>query len=178
MHRITDSIEIALPPEQVFAFLRKIEPRMRLSPMYKVIRFEKLTRGDIGVGTRFRIVLLSNDIKSEYESEVVELAENERIVTRDTEGRLKLTLTLKETLGGTLLIHDEEFIIPDDIIYLEEYRKRPYIIRLLLSLIGIDRIRMNEREKEKRIVEIEDNLKKNLTILLGRIKETLEAGRV
>lgn len=176
MHRITESIEINLPAERVFAFLRNIENRMRLNPFYKVFSFVKLTDGDVDVGTRFRIVLLTHDRKSEYESEVVEFVENRKIVTRDSKGRLQLTLTLKETARGAALTHDEEFIIPAEMLYpVESESKSPLWLQALKSIIAMDDVRFYDREKEMRIEEIKRNLTDNLRIWLGRIKETLEA---
>ncbi len=176
MHRVTESIEINTPVEKVFAFIKNIEGRMRLSPSYTLLSFKKLTGGDVGVGTRFRVVLLSGGKRSEYESEVLEFVEGRRIVTRDTKGRLRLTLTLRETPNGTLLTHDEEFVIPVDVIYPVEDDKRPLWLKVLQGIISLDTASFVDREKDKRIEEIKNNLRRNLRLWLGRIKEAIESG--
>jgi len=176
MHRISESITIALPPEKVFAFLRNVEERLRLNPFYKVLSFEKLTEGDIGVGTRFRITLASNDRKAECESEVLSFVENRKIVTRDTQGRLLLTLTLKETGRGTLLTHDEEFVIPTDVLYPPEGEPDlPLWAKVLRGVFSLDRARFTDRDTDRRIEEIKEDLRKNLRVWLLTIKEYLES---
>lgn len=178
MHRITESVTIALPPEKVFAFLRNVEERLRLNPFYKVLSFEKLTGGDVGVGTRFRITLVSNDRRAKYESEVLSYVENRKIVTRDTQGRLLLTLTLKETARGTLLTHDEEFVIPADVLYPGPHEREPHLplwANVLKSLFFLDRARFTDRDTDRRIEEIKENLRKNLRVWLLTIKERLES---
>jgi len=176
MHRISESVTIALPPEKVFAFLRNVEERLRLNPFYKVLGFEKLTEGDVGVGTRFRITLVSKDRRAEYESEVLSFAENRKIVTRDTQGRLLLTLTLKEAGRGTLLIHDEEFVIPADVLYPPEKEPNlPLWAKVLKGLFSLDRARFTDRDTDRRVEEIKENLRNNLRIWLLTIKEHLES---
>ncbi|MCL4475040.1 MAG: SRPBCC family protein [Nitrospirae bacterium] len=175
MHRITESVKIHLPSEKVFAFLRNVEARLRLNPFYEVMRFEKLTEGDVGAGTRFRIVLLSGGRRAEYESEVLEFVENRKIVSRDTKGRLRLTLTLKETPRGTLLTHDEKFVIPPDALFPEEEeREAPLWMKFLRNLFSIERARFTDREEERRIEEIKKRLAGNLKVWLSLIKERLE----
>lgn len=177
MHKISDSVFIALPLEKVFAFLRNVEERLRLNPFYQVLGFEKLTEGDVGVGTRFRIILASNDRRAEYESEVLTFVENRKIVTRDTQGRLLLTLTLKETAGGTLLTHDEEFVIPADVLYPPEREPNlPLWAKVLKGVFSLDRVRFSDRDADRRVEEIKENLRKDLRIWLLTIKERLEGG--
>lgn len=173
MHRLTQSIEIRLPRKRVFAFLKDIKARLELNPFYKVYSFEKITDGAIGIGTRFKIALLSDYGMSKYESEVVEFVENERIATRDVNGRLMLTLTLKDIPGGTLLTHDEEFIIPEEIIHEKEETKAPQWLQLLKSLT-LESIKFDDRKRRKKIEEITRNLRNNLRTWLNIIKERLE----
>ena len=176
MHKITESITIALPPEEVFSFLRNVEERLRLNPFYQVLSFEKLTEGNVGVGTRFRITVLGNERRAEYESEVLVFVENRKIVTRDMQGRLLLTLTLRETGKGTLLTHDEEFIIPADVLYPHESDSSlPLWARVLKGLFSLDRARFTDRDTDRRIQEIKENLRNNLKVWLLTIKERLES---
>lgn len=94
MHRLVESIEINQPAEKVFGFLKDIESRVRLSPVYEVARFEKITKGEIGRGTKFRIELISGGIRTEFIEEIVSFIRNKKIVTKETEGRMKLILKL------------------------------------------------------------------------------------
>ena len=129
----------------------------------------------MGVGTRFRIKLFGNDRRAEYESEVLEFVENRKIVTRDTQGRLLLTLTLRETGKGTLLTHDEEFVIPADVLYPHEGEPDlPLWAKVLKGLFSLDRARFTDRDTDRRIEEIKGNLRKNLRVWLFTIKERLE----
>jgi len=177
MHRISDSITIGLPPEKVFAFLRNVEERLKLNPFYRVLHFEKLTEGDIGVGTRFRIALVSHGRMAEYESEVLSFIENRKIVTRDTKGRLLLSLTLEETRSGTLLTHDEQFTIPADVLYPPERGPiLPLWAKVLKDLFSLDRVRFTDRDADRRVDEIKEHLSKDLRLWLLTIKEHLESG--
>ena len=178
MQRITGSVEIRLPKEKVFAFLRTVEDRLRLNPFSRLLSFEKLTEGEIGVGTRFRITLVSSDRRADYESEVLEFVENEKIVTRDRGGKLRLTLTLKDTPGGTLLTHDEEFVIPPDVLApAEEVQGAPYWMRLLRHVFVMEQATFTDREAEKRIAAITKSLSDNLRVWLSVLKERMEAPR-
>lgn len=174
MERIKDSIIIKRPVEVVFNFLRAVEPRLRLSPSYELKAFSKLTEGPVMKGTRFRITFQTGSGINEYESEVVDLRENEFIKTRDVRGRLSLTLSVRPVPEGTLLTHEEEFIIPEVLLRKEEDVAQDWrsIFRHILRL---DRVRFIDHERERRISEIKDDLRKMLQEWLKRIKETIEA---
>ncbi len=175
MYRLTESVEIKLPLDKVFAFLKKVEPRLRLNPFHRVLSFNKLTSGEIGLGTRFRIVLQHSTRQREYETEVVEFVENRKIVTRASGGQLKLSLTLRETAGGTLLTHDEEFVIPPEVLYSEERDSdAPLWLRVARWIVAVEKIGFIDHEKEKRIEAIKEALRNNLRSWLLKIKEHLE----
>lgn len=176
MERITESVRIDRPPERVFAFIRNVEGRLRLNPFSRVQVFEKLTEGETAAGARFRIVLSGAGIRTEYESEIVEFVENERIVSRDSKGRLRLTLSLTPTPEGTLLTHDEEFVIPGEVLYAGEERGGPSWLTFLKGLMTIEETTFIDRERERRIGEIKETLRNNLRAWLLRIKEAIEAG--
>jgi len=173
MEHIRESIEIQKAPEEVFAFLTQMEPRLRLNPSYKLIEFKKLTGGPIQKGSRYKVKAIAGEKLIEYEGEVLEFIENKKIVTGDSAGRLKVTLTLKPLQRGTLLIHDEEFIIPDETLYKEALEPElPFWQKVLKFLIDIERIRIDERQR--RIEEIKVQLRERLRIWLERIKEEIE----
>jgi len=179
MEIIKESIEIQRTAEEVFSFLRQIESRLRLNPSYKLIEFRKLTEGPINKGSRYKVKAVSGDQLIEYEGEVLEFIENKKIVTGDSAGRLRVTLTLKPLQRGTLLIHEEEFVIPDEALYESESQvllsPLNFWQKVLKFLVDIERIRIDERER--RIEAIKVQLKERLKIWLRKIKEEIEIGR-
>jgi len=178
MHRLVESIEINQPAEKVFGFLKDIESRVRLSPMYEVVRFEKITKGKIGRGTKYRIELISGGIRTEFTEEIVGFIRNKKIVTKETEGRMKLILKLKKNPKGTLLIHEEEFEIPKELLTQEKQvrEKEPQspTYDLVVEIMGLAQKIFNNPAELKKIEEVKIQLKANLKIWLKRIKETLE----
>lgn len=173
MERIKESIFIKRPIDEVFRFLKAVEPRLRLNPSYELRSFSVLTEGPIAKGTCFRITFQTATGISEYESELVELRENELIKTRDTRGRLYLTLSVKPVSGGTLLTHDEEFVIPGDVLFDEH--KTGFDWRNIFShILHLDRVRFIDHEREEKINCIKDDLRAKLQQWLRRIKEVLE----
>ena len=169
-----ESIEIRRPPQEVFQYLRLIEPRLRLNPSYKLLEFKKLTEGPIEKGSRYRVKAVAGARIIEYEGEVVEFIENERLTTADTEGRLRVTLTLKPTDNGTLLSHEEEFNLPDEILYhTEEEPEIPFWQRIIKLIITVESTRIDERQRRRE--ELLLGLRQNLRLWLRRLKEDLEA---
>lgn len=173
MERIKESILIKRPVNEVFRFLEAVEPRLRLNPSYKLRAFKKLTSGPISKGTRFRITFETSRGISEYESEVVEFRDNELIKTRDTRGRLCLTLSVKPLTGGTLLTHDEEFMIPKELLDDEDETVHDWR-DVFKHLLHLDRVRFIDHEKEKKIANLKEDLKEKLREWLRRIKGYLE----
>lgn len=173
MEHIRESIEIMREPHEVFAFLRQIEPRLRLSPAYEVLNFTKLTPGPVQKGSHYRVKIKRRDEVIEYEGKVTEFIENELIETQDTGGRLRVRLSLSKTEKGTLLTHDEWFTIKGEAIYKEEDDSHlPFWKRVLKRLIELESVRIDEHEK--RLEEIKDALRENLKEWLRRIKAELE----
>ncbi len=176
MHEtIKASVFINRPPSLVFNFLKKVEPRLRLSPVYRILRFQKITDGDINKGTRFHIVLMSEMGRSEYISEVVEFVENKRITTMDTMGRLKVRLSLEPHDGGTILTHEEEFSLPDYLLEDLHRSDEPLWLRILKDIFSLDRKRFIDREMEERLEEIKRKLSACLEEWLLRIKKEIES---
>lgn len=174
---IRESIEIQRTPADVFAYLRQIEPRLRLNPSYKLVEFRRLTEGPVRKGFRYMVKAIAEGQLIEYEGEVLEFVENERLTTGDSAGRLRVTLTLKPIQKDTLLIHDEEFIIPDEILYLEPQESGiPFWQRVLKFLIDIERIRIDERER--RLEALKHLLRERLRIWLRSIKEEIEGSYI
>lgn len=173
MERIRESIVIKRPVEEVFRFLKAVEPRLRLNPSYELKAFSKLTDGPVSKGTRFRIIFRTESGINEYESEVVDLRENEFIMTRDIKGRLSLTLSVKPVSEGTLLTHEEEFLIPEVLLSGEPDTVLDWrtIFRHILHL---DRVRFVDHERERKIAAIKDDLRRKLQEWLRRIKESIE----
>ncbi len=174
MEHIRESIEIYRSPREVFTFLRQIEPRLRLSPAYRVLSFTKLTPGPIQKGSHYRVKIKRADEVIEYEGMVTEFIENELIETQDISGRLKVRIILSKTEKGTLLTHDEEFSVRGDALYQEEDDSHlPFWKRVLKRLIEVESVRIDEHER--RLEEIKRALRENLKEWLRRIKAELES---
>lgn len=174
MEKIKESIVIKRPIEEVFNFLKAFEPRLRLNPSYELKAFRKLSEGPVRKGTCFRITFQTASGISEYESEVVGFKENEFIKTRDVKGRLSLTLSVIPVPEGTLLTHEEEFIIPEYLLREEEDLAQDWL-SVFRHILHLDRVRFIDHKRERKIFEIKDDLRKRLQEWLRRIKETLEA---
>lgn len=109
-----------------------------------------LTEGPIAKGTCFWITFQTATGISEYEREVVELRENELIKTRNPKGRLYLTLSVKPVSGGTILIYDEEFVNPVDVLFDEH--DTGFDWRSIFShILHLDRVRFIDHEREEKI---------------------------
>jgi|Deesub1362B_J571_1020462.scaffolds.fasta_scaffold00080_11 hypothetical protein len=181
MLRLVEKIEIAAPVERVFEFVKDLERRLKLSPAYEVIKVEKLTEAEIGKGTRFRVRLLHKDKEVEYITEIKKFIENKKIVVKHLDGNLKVTLKLKKTPKGTLLIHDEEFVISDEVLAIdEEETKRRETGSLIKDVAeGIKELAFliyGHPKKVKKREEILKKLREDLRVWLRRIKEEIEKG--
>jgi uncharacterized protein YndB with AHSA1/START domain len=109
--RITQSIEIAAPLEQVFEQWTDVERYHEWSPA--VIDRQKLTRGPVGVGTRFRAVDQWPGYKAEFEMEITAYQKHELFGARwfkPMEGAWIGQFTA--TTGGTRLDFDIELRPP------------------------------------------------------------------
>lgn len=171
MHEIQESIEIKAPAEKVFAFLKDIDARLRLNPFWNVVWIEKLTEGEPSAGSKFRIVANCGEKRLDYITEWLEYEENKRIVSCESTNKMKLTLTLQETAGGTLLIHKEEFDIPFEVVFKDEIGEGeiPLWKKILFFAQPFPNIEYcNKTEK------IKERLRGNLKTLLSLIKEKTE----
>lgn len=173
MYTLSETILIKAPPGKIFEFIKYVEPRLKLSPSYTLLGCEKTTGGEIGPGTRFRIRMLSGGSRSEYISEVVEFVENEKLVTRDTGGRVKVSIGLEETPEGTLYTHTEEFTLPEGMSEALAWERQPWYVRALSVFTWPWSALDEKRQGEKAVVE---SLEENLKIFLRRIKEKMEEG--
>lgn len=171
--RIKASIEINKPPSSVFNFLKKIEPRLRLNPSYRLISFEFLTPDAPKVGTRYKVKALLKDGRLlTYESMIIELEENEKLVTQEVDGRFKITLLLTPSSKGTILTHIEEFMFSEEL--LEKTMEENFRIfpKFLNWLFKIETFSIDEIHKRKR--KLFQDLLSNLKIWLQKIKEEIE----
>lgn len=130
--KISQSIDIHAPPEEVFALLKDVDRRARLNPHAQSLSIRPLTEGPPGKGSRFRIRLRSGDQWITYDSEWIEYEENRRIVARSiTSGReLRVTLRVEALPGGSRLTHEEEFLPVT-----EETTDRAWWRRLLRTIL-------------------------------------------
>jgi uncharacterized protein YndB with AHSA1/START domain len=177
MQRIVESIEIHRPPQAVFAFLRDIEARVRLNPSYTVVGFEALTHQEPCPGARYRFFLMANGKRMKHECEVTEFVENKKIVSRAIDDSLRLTLTLKETPGGTLLTHDEKFSVPQEVFERPGHTNPLHFFQELWPkaqhlTAGLG---FYDGETETSIKELEEALRSNLRTWLERVREKIES---
>jgi hypothetical protein len=178
MPRVVESIEIKRPPQTVFAFLRDIEARIRLNPSCQVFGFEALTHQDMCAGARYRFFLMINGKRTKYECEVFEFVENKKIASRALDDRLQITLTLQKSPQGTLLTHDERFSLSDDVLYSRsgDGNAAQFFHDLWLKAHHlVQGLGIYDRDRERRIREIEEALRTSLRTWLGRIREKLES---
>jgi hypothetical protein len=178
MERIVGSIKIKVPIEDVFTFLRDVESRMRLCPAYEIVRFENISGGAIKKGTKLHIELVSDEKTFEYITQVVKFRENSVIATREVGGRLMVTLKLKKIPGGTLLIHDEQFNIPEEALVRKgtgKEEKAPSLVQdMYLAIKELSKVIFGDPEEMRQVREIRLSLQENLNVWLMRIKDTLE----
>jgi hypothetical protein len=173
MYTLSESVLIKAPPRKIFEFIKYVEPRLKLSPAYRLLGCEKITGGEIGPGTRFRIQMLAGGARSEYVSEVVEFVENERLVTRDIEGRVKVSITLEEAPEGTLYTHTEEFTLPEGVAEAAAWERQPWYFKAL-SVFTWPWSALDEKKGQERAIV--KSLEESLRVFLGRIKDRMEKG--
>jgi hypothetical protein len=175
MHEIKESIVINAPVEKVFSFIKNVEARMRLNPFWETVMIKKLTPGEPAVGSRFRVVIKNGDRRADYVNEWIEYEENKKIVSRETTGRIKLTLTVKEIPEGTLLTHKEEFEIPAEAVYQEDSvnEDAPFWKRFLKFFALLSK-GFKFFEYTQKVEDIKENLRSNLRVWLKTIKENIE----
>ncbi len=172
---IKASVFIDRLPMAVFSFLKEIKPRLRLSPVYKILRFQEITNRDINKGTKFHIVLMSEMGRSEYISDVLKFVEDKRIITMDTMGRLKVRLRFEPHDRGTIFTHEEEFNLPEYLLENSHRSDEPLWLRILKDIFSLDRKKLMDREMEKSLDELKRKLSAYLEEWLLRIKMEIES---
>lgn len=101
---VTVSAEISRPIDEVYAFVAEMENEPQWHT--DILEAERLTEGEIGVGTNYRVRFRPQPMSpSEGTVEIVEFDPVHRIVSRSDMGNMKPTLThvLEETNSGTLI---------------------------------------------------------------------------
>lgn len=100
------------------------------------------------------------------------------VASRDVEGRLMLTLKVKETPGGTLLTQDEQYTIPEEVIdrkdAVSEGKVKSVPNSMYQALKEIARTLFGDPEEIRRKRKIQLSLRENLKVWLMLIKDTLE----
>lgn len=165
-------IEIRKPPEEVFSYLKKIEPRLRLNPSYRLINFEFLTPGPVRVGTQYRVTVQTQDMRFSYVGVVKELIENQKMVTEDSEGKLRVSFILKPSKEGTELSYLEEFELPLDALLKEEEKSGNILTRILEFFFKTGGFCQHELHVRK--LKFLEDLEKKAQSWLKAIKEDIE----
>jgi hypothetical protein len=172
MYRITESVNIHRPVENVFAFLRDFEARVRLNPVWNVIRFEASPSGIVNSGTQYSVVFSVDGKEFLHEGKIVEIIENSKIGSSALDGSMQLELTVQKTPVGTLLTHDEKFIIPPEALSQEEEKPLPLWLRAIHGFFSLE---SPAKAKAKKIREIQQSLREALREWLLSIKQQLES---
>lgn len=172
MHEILESIEIKASPEKVFNFLKNLDKRLRLNPSHRLIWIEKLTNGEPSLNSKFKIIIEAGGRRIDYVTEWVEYIENEKIVSVESNGKIKVTITLQKKDYGTFLSYKEEFDIPFETIFLEEFPENE--IPLWKKILFFTKYSLSI-EYSNKVENIKKRLRNDLKIYLSRIKETIEA---
>lgn len=171
--KIKASIEIRKPPQSVFKFLIQIEPRLRLNPSYTFLSLEFLTPGPPQVGSRYRVkVLLKKGGIVTYESMILELEKDRKLVTQEVNNRFRISLILDPTSKGTLLTQTEEFVLPEEVLRKKLEEELSGLPKFLRWLFRLDRFSLDELQKRK--LDLLQELTSELKIWLERIKEEIE----
>lgn len=165
-------IVIKSPLSVVFQYLIKIEPRLRVSPLFKLLDFEFLTSGPVRVGTRYRITAQGEKGIFTHTGVVKEIEENSRLVVEDEEGKLRVTFYLKPTSQGTELTYIEEFELPDEALLREEEREGSLFKRLLEFIFRTGGFCQHELQKRKMLL-LED-LEKKAFLWLSLVRKDIE----
>jgi len=174
VHRITESVEIRRPVENVFALLRDTEARIRLNPAWNISSFEAFGPGTANQGTQYRVVFNVEGKELLHEGQIVELVENCMIGSAALDGSMQLELTVQKIPVGTLLTHDEKFIIPSEAFVQEEEKPLPLWLK---AIYGIFPMESPEQIKAKKIRQIQQNLREALREWLLTIKQELESDK-
>jgi carbon monoxide dehydrogenase subunit G len=111
--KVTKSIEVAAPPEKVFAFLLDKDKMNEAAKGFS--QFEYITSGPVGVGTKMHYVTGSGGSTMEFDSEVSEFVKNEKFVSH-TIGKSKFkgtaSFTLEPIANGTRLNYSMDYEMP------------------------------------------------------------------
>jgi carbon monoxide dehydrogenase subunit G len=106
-------IEIEAPPEEVFAFLLDKEKMNKATKGFS--KYEHITSGPVGVGSRMHYVTGSGRSKMEFDSEVLEFVRNEKFVSHtvgESKFKGKASITLEPTAKGTRMNYSMEYELP------------------------------------------------------------------
>lgn len=166
-------IEIRKSPEEVFSYLKNIERRLRLNPSYKLISFEFLTPEPVKVGTKYKVTVQTKDMRFSYIGVVREFVENQKMVTEDSEGKLRLTYLLRPTKEGTELSYIEEFELPMDILIKEEEERSANIFTRILEFF-FKTGGFCQHEIQRRKLRLLEDLERKAQIWLKTIKDDIE----
>ncbi len=110
MANITKTIEIAAPPEKVFAFINDLEKRNETSKGWAEAKY--LSDGPVGVGTRMHYVGWAAGKRGEWHVEITEFTKNKKVVSRIIGGgkqKMNDEMTLEPTETGTKLTFNLDY---------------------------------------------------------------------
>ncbi len=119
MGKFVIDTEIKAPIEKVFAFISDPKSNEKIFPKEDEVKIEILSKGQPGLGTKFRFTGLLSGQKIKSEAEYVEFEKNRRFVERQTEGDMKKweqTFVFEATGKGTKVNLTTEYQLPYSIL--------------------------------------------------------------
>lgn len=165
-------ITVESSPSRVFQYLIKIEPRLRISPFFKLLNFEFITPGPVKVGTKYKVITQREGRIFTHIGLIKELEEERKIVLEDEEGKLRITFLLKPTSQGTELTYIEEFELSDEALLREEEKEGNLLRRLLEFFFRTGGFCQHELQKRK--LSLLEDLEKKAFLWLSLVKKDIE----
>ena len=110
MTKVTKSVEIDAPPEEVFTFINDME---KMNAACKGSTEGKYTsRGPVGVGTTMHFVGKAGSIQAEFDMEITEFVRNTKVAARaigESKFKVNISRTLEPTAKGTKLTNTADY---------------------------------------------------------------------
>ncbi len=105
---VSASIDIQAPRDEVWSLVADIEKRMRLSPLWDVVKVEKLTPEPFGLDSAFRIDLRRDKKNLTRVTRIIELIPGRSLShQRADDQNSRVTFSVQDCAVGTRLLYQE-----------------------------------------------------------------------
>ncbi|MBI5304591.1 MAG: SRPBCC family protein [Chloroflexi bacterium] len=113
---VSANVDIRAPLDEVWSLIADLDKRVRLCPLWDVVRVESLTPGPLGLGSAFRLHTRRQHQIVARESRVVEFVPGRRIVHQRANAQVARTVwSVQDCAAGTRLMYEEIFELSDDL---------------------------------------------------------------